>query len=132
MVLGDYYSVTCSYLVLLSSSSHIRKFVVKLLSDDRSKPHSNSSNAFDSFFQVCVDLTCILGVQPCRCSMIADPRVPRMGSWVPGSSEPPFFRSKCRILLHFLKMFPGGAPRNPPPPLKGTGACYYHPILVMT
>ena len=39
-------------------------------------------------------------------------RVRRMGSWVP---ETPFFRSKCRILLHFLKIFPGEAPPQPPP-----------------
>ena len=51
-------------------------------------------------------------------------RVPRMGSWVPGT-PPPLFRSKCRILLHFWKFFPGRLPEPlppPPPPLNGTGA----------
>ena len=42
-------------------------------------------------------------------------RVPRMGARNP---PPPFFRSKCRILLHFLKNFPGRLP-GPPPPLEG-------------
>ena len=37
--------------------------------------------------------------------------------WVSGCPEPPPpFRLKCRILLHFLKIFPGNVPRTPPPP----------------
>ena len=43
-------------------------------------------------------------------------RVPRMGSWVPGT---PLFSLKMQDFASFLENFLGGGPPKPPPPLEG-------------
>ena len=42
-------------------------------------------------------------------------RVPRMGSWVPGTPPPPF-SLKMQDFASFFEKFPRGGPWNPPPP----------------